>query len=303
MCGLFGTARPDNFPGSARTRAAAAVVDLGELAEERGVDSAGLATLHTRRPIAVPLAAPLGVRSVIAGHWRVTTALGRFTKRMLDDPLVRSNLRTARTVIGHTRWATQGAATLANASPMLVGDVVGTHNGDVTVPRPLGGRTDSAWLFSQLDHAGSAKAAAAVLAAARGRAALVWTRRDQPGQLFLARAAISPLAVATDATGALWWASNPQWLRAVDRRHQLGMTDPVLLPEGTFLQVRTPPEQIEVVRQVRFLPTCRRRDQQLADLVAWRGFTNEDRATDLAQQHHRVAADQSWAVTADRRAR
>ena len=46
MCGLFGTIRPHQYPQELRTIAAPALIDLGYLAEERGVDSAGI---HDRR--------------------------------------------------------------------------------------------------------------------------------------------------------------------------------------------------------------------------------------------------------------
>ena len=101
-------------------------------------------------------------------------------------------------VLGHTRWATQGARTLGNASPMTVGDIIGTHNGDVTAPTTRTEGTDSAWLFGQLDRAGSIKATAAVLTGLRGRAALAWTRQSRPDLVYLARTALSPLATAID---------------------------------------------------------------------------------------------------------
>ena len=48
MCGLFGTIRPHQYPQDLRTIAATALIDLGYLAEERGVDSAGIAVVRIR---------------------------------------------------------------------------------------------------------------------------------------------------------------------------------------------------------------------------------------------------------------
>jgi glutamine phosphoribosylpyrophosphate amidotransferase len=192
MCGMFGTVRPHRYPQHLRGVAASAMLDLGYLAEERGTDSAGLATLHRRALTDHPSAADPTVRETTTGHWRIVTALGPFTDRLPDRPRLRSNLQTARIVLGHTRRATQGTVNLSNASPMLVDDVIGTHNGDVTAPC-VDSVTDSAWLFSQLGRATSVKATVAFLTGIRGRAALVWARRSRPDLLFLGRAALSPL--------------------------------------------------------------------------------------------------------------
>ena len=225
MCGLFGTIRPRLYDHDLRRHAATALIDLGYLAEERGTDSAGIATLHSRTLTTRHTGNP-AVREQINDRWRIITALGAFTDHLPGTPLLRSNLRTARVVLGHTRWATQGDHTPDNASPMSTGNIIGTHNGDVTVPTTLRGSTDSAWLFGQLNHTRSTTSTASVLTGLRGRAALAWTRRSHPQLVYLARAALSPLATAIDQGGALWWASNPEWLRQISNWHDLELTHP-----------------------------------------------------------------------------
>ena len=289
MCGLFGTIRPQRYSKLMRSTAATALLDLGCSAQERGTDSAGIATFHSRR-LTSPDTSTDTVRNRTDGRWRIVTALGSFDGQVPQQPRLRDNLRTAQTVLGHTRWATQGSCSLNNTSPMRVGDVLGTHNGDVKVwprARRTGG-TDSAWLFEQLERSTSDRATAAVLAGLRGRAALAWARLSEPGYVFLARASLSPLAVAVDLEGALWWASNPSWLRKVDRWSNLRLSEPIMLREGTLLTLRATSTAVEIVGRRSFTPTCRRLDEQLANLAVWRGFDAHDRTTDRAALTHRV---------------
>jgi len=149
-------------------------------------------------------------------------------------------------------------------------------------PNVAAGTTDSAWLFAQLDRTGTVAAAAAVLTGVRGRAALAWIRTDRPDILFLARAALSPLAIAFDADGAVWWASNPAWLRRIGREHQLEMSEPHMVLEGTVMELRPAPSHVDMVATRRFVPAARPNDQYLTHAV-WRGFSAQD-----------LAADRSW---------
>jgi len=255
MCGLFGTIRPRHYPQNLRSIAADALLDLGYLAEDRGVDSAGIATLHSRA--LTPLQCiDHAVRENTMGRWRIRTALGAFSTHLPDSHQVRNNLASARVALGHTRWATQGATTLDNASPLNAGDIIGTHNGDVTAPT-RNGTTDSAWLFHQLNKTATIKATASVLTGLRGRAALAWVRRSRPDLVFLARTALSPLATATDRAGGLWWASNPEWLRELDGWHDLELTNPLPMIEGTLLVLCSDREEVTLSAYRRFTATSR----------------------------------------------
>lgn len=294
MCGLFGTLRPKRYPRHLHGVAASALFDLGYLAEERGVDSAGLATLHGR---SLPVHLDDHERGLVEasiGRWRVVTVLGAFSERLPERSRLRNNLRTARAVLGHTRWATQGAVVLSNASPMVIGDLIGTHNGDVTTGQDLAAGTDSAWLFDQLARAGSVKGTLAVLTGVRGRAALAWARRSRPELVFLSRTALSPLWTATDPGGAVWWASNPMWLREVASWRALDLSNPVPLREGTLIGLRSDVDQVTLAAHHQFVPTSRPQDERSARTVALRGFTLADRRTEMTNQSHQVQEQALW---------
>ena len=289
MCGLFGTIRPQQYDHRQRSRAAAALIDLGRLAEERGTDSAGIATLHSRALTTTQATHP-EIREQVSDRWRFITTLGAFSDRLPRHPRLRSELETASVILGHTRLTTQGATTLDNASPMDAGDIVGTHNGDVTAPT-RNGSTDSAWLFNQLNNTTTISATASVLTSLHGRAALAWVHRQRPDLVFLARTALSPLATATDRAGALWWASNPEWLRELDGWHDLELTDPVQMVEGTLIVLRSDRDEVTLSAHRRFTATSRPRDERVAHSAAWRGFTITDRRNELGQCNHQVLAD------------
>ncbi|MFI6518567.1 hypothetical protein ACIBF1_23630 [Spirillospora sp. NPDC050679] len=284
-------------------RASDALVVLGTLAEERGTDSAGIALL-TGRPAAGPPApdgGDAGDRRSDVGHdgCRVVKGRDRFGAVWRLDLL--PVLDRAPIAFGHTRWATQGTPhSLANASPLVVpgrsAGIVATHNGDVEAaelrarhrPPPAAGTTDSEPIFQALAACRGAGEITGVLSSLVGRAALAWVERDRPDRVHLARAALSPLAVAVDTEHNLYWASNPRWFREVERHTGVRFATAVMLREGTYLCLGADPAApSRVLDRADFTPTARSWD--LDDRV-WTGFTAADRDRDRAGLRHRVVA-------------
>lgn len=294
MCGIFGTIRPRRYPTALRCASTQALLDLGDFAEERGIDASGLAIFDGRGHTAARRSATSPLIDLLDGRWRQILSLAAFSQDLPHWPRVRTDLAAGTIVLGHTRWATQGVHSLRNASPLRLGMIIGTHNGDVAVPAGYpSDRTDTAHLYRQLGKASAAAQITAVLAGLRGRAALAWARLDEPGCVHLARAALSPIWTATDIDGAVWWASNPQWLRDIDDAHRLGLNEPEPLWEGTYLRLRSDRTTVTTTANRGFLPTCRPQDERIAAIAAWRGFTEQDRATEILSAEHTVA--ERWA--------
>ena len=107
MCGIVGVL--------GKNEVAPLLVEALKRLEYRGYDSAGIATVHNGK---------LGRRR----------AVGKLVN--LSDVLVHDAL-AGKSGIGHTRWATHGAATVANAHPHQAGSVAVVHNGIIENFREL----------------------------------------------------------------------------------------------------------------------------------------------------------------------
>lgn len=302
MCGIFGLVRNSNAPHP--ERATAAFVELGHLAIERGRDSAGFAFTHPATDGATSATRADALSN--EAHFDQITVVkdtGTFDALWNDRRHV-PMVAASRLLIGHTRWATQGQRdALINASPLTVGSLIATHNGDIakpSIPRSRGfastlthGSTDTERLFAEInDLRGHRRKITDLLSTVEGRAALAWFDQNKPDRLLLGRAALSPLSIAWDAEGNLYWASNPRWFRDIDAKFDghLGFKDISIIREGILLTVRIDGDEplIEDMRQ--FKPTCRASDERLSDAVVWRGFDAADRDIDQQQANHRVAA-------------
>lgn len=305
MCGIFGIIR--NTEARHPERASAAFVELGKHAVERGRDSSGFALTtpnNTEHSVTGPTRHHVDSFETKIDNVHIIKDTLPFHDLWNDGqhlPLLAEH----RVAIGHTRWATQGKRdALTNASPLVVGSIVGTHNGDIDTTSVPGkyilpaahGSTDTEVLYQALHRdRRDRRKITDTLGNVEGRAALAWVDRHKTDRVYLARAALSPLSLAWDAEGNLYWASNPRWFRDIDRKFDgaLGFHDILIVQEGTLLTVSLADASPDIADVRRFTPKCRPSDARLSDAVVWRGFDESDREADKAQQRHEVAPRRS----------
>ncbi|MEM8551230.1 MAG: glutamine--fructose-6-phosphate transaminase (isomerizing), partial [Pseudomonadota bacterium] len=189
MCGIVGVI--------GRGQAAPLLLDALKRLEYRGYDSAGVATVDT------------------GGALHRTRAKGKL--RNLETRLSAAPL-PGETGIGHTRWATHGAPTEANAHPHTAHPVAVVHNGIIENFRALRDRllgegaifnseTDTETIAHLLSHSlanhGDLKRALGeTMAALEGAYALAFAFQDRPGVLAAARMG-SPLAIGKSSEGTM----------------------------------------------------------------------------------------------------
>ena len=180
MCGIIGIV--------GEREAAPIIVDGLRRLEYRGYDSAGLATIDR-------------------GELDRRRAVGKLSELA---SLIASEPISGKIGIGHTRWATHGAPTTANAHPHQAGDVAVVHNGIIENYKALreeltrAGRnfqteTDTETIAQMCAHLmsgglGPEDAAAATLARLEGAFALCFLFDGQDDLIVDARRG-SPLAV------------------------------------------------------------------------------------------------------------
>jgi glucosamine--fructose-6-phosphate aminotransferase (isomerizing) len=180
MCGIVGVL--------GRHEVAPILVEALKRLEYRGYDSAGIATVQAGR----------------LDRRRAVGKLANLSDLLVHDPLA------GKAGIGHTRWATHGAATVANAHPQKAGPVAVVHNGIIEnfraladelavlgYPRESETDTETVALLTQvhLDRGlPPVEAARATLARLQGAFALCFLFEGE-GDLIVAARRGSPLAI------------------------------------------------------------------------------------------------------------
>ncbi len=180
MCGIVGVL--------GQLEAAPRLLDALRRLEYRGYDSAGLTTLENGTP----------------SRRRAVGKIAELVRLVAADP-VRGSIG-----IGHTRWATHGAPTVANAHPHAAGPVQVVHNGIIENYRELRAELSEAGIACETETdtevvaqlaarevaAGKTplEAVAATLRRIEGAFALAFLFEGEPDLMIVARHG-SPLAI------------------------------------------------------------------------------------------------------------
>ncbi|MEL6598030.1 MAG: glutamine--fructose-6-phosphate transaminase (isomerizing) [Pseudomonadota bacterium] len=202
MCGIVGVL--------SNNAAAPIILDALRRLEYRGYDSAGIATVHQG----------------VLDRRRAVGKLAALSDLLVEEPI------PGKIGIGHTRWATHGAANLTNAHPHHAGRVSVVHNGiienyqllrDTLAAKGLGFETDTdtetvaTYCNWQLGLTGSPVAAVeATLKALRGAFALCFLFEGEEDLMIVARKG-SPIAIG-HGDGEMFVGSDALALAPMTRR-------------------------------------------------------------------------------------
>jgi glucosamine--fructose-6-phosphate aminotransferase (isomerizing) len=214
--------------------------------EYRGYDSAGLAVLDSQ-----------------TGRIGVVRSAGKLS--MLEAELERHSL-PGKVGIGHTRWATHGRPSEANAHPHRVGGVAVVHNGIIenylglkqrlqALGREFSSETDTEIVAHLIDEALGAGAPTlvdalrAALSQVMGAYALVVVSERHPGELVAAKNA-SPLVVGV-GKGEMFLASDVPAMLEHTR-------DVIFLEEGEVAELTADGVRLSDVKGVSITRSTRR---------------------------------------------
>jgi len=132
----------------------------------------------------------------------------------------------SRTLLAHTRWATQGLPAFPeNNHPLRRGSFFVIHNGHVSndsqlfelAERERYGQVDSEAIAARLSSLGDLSKAAKLMTEIRGAAAIAAVNESKPGELLLARGHSSPLYVLMTKRYVLWGSTHKTVTEAYER--------------------------------------------------------------------------------------
>lgn len=142
-----------------------------------------------------------------------------------------------RVIIGHNRFATQGAVNKANAHPFDFDNVVGAHNGTLSNKHALEGgnnfTVDSQALYNHIDKHGVEDA----ITKCMGAWALVWWDKNAETLNFLRNSERTLYTVMSEDGKKIFWASEWEMLNLVMNRNGMKYDKIKTVPVDTWVSI------------------------------------------------------------------
>ncbi len=250
MCGIFGYFEQDGAPPITDGDRISLGVQLALANESRGGHSWGIAA-HSEE----------------TGDYRIARGLGHasgITPYVFD----------ARRYMAHTRFATHGDKTVANAHPFEIGSLIGCHNGIIYNKTALDAQypdrnfaVDSQHIFAHLDLGLSFREL-------EGYGSIQWVDRNEPNRIYLCRMRDGELAVrrlVTNYGRAIVWSSDERHVDDALAALDIFEFDEVRMPRGRVCYV----EDGEIYQTTRKLKLSARPPmaRTLGDIPEYRAFS------------------------------
>lgn len=215
MCGLFGSASQ-----VLSTREIKATMELGIVSSLRGYDSTGLVTRRMNKG-----------RGSYLTFKDVDCASVFFSRDTVDKMIDKTGVSM---MMGHTRSATVGEITQANAHPFREGKIIGCHNGTIYGLREKDSEeTDSQKLYKKINSDGLIPS---LKAHQTGAYALSFVDLGDDSVKFV-RNKERPIYFAITKELSTFWASEEDMLTLVLKRNNLDILEEYLLPEHTLATI------------------------------------------------------------------
>ncbi len=187
----------------------------------RGVDSTGVAVIHRGE----------------AGH-HITKGIGDPYRLMDRKSYDKSFIGFQRAIIGHNRYATQGAVNDRNAHPYEFASLIGAHNGTLTNKWQLADARDFSVDSENLYHHMETKGFDDLMTVILGAWALVWWDKENE-TINLLRNKERTLFICHSPDGKkMYWASEAWMLEGALGRNNIEYTKPMLLAEDRLYSTK-----------------------------------------------------------------